>query len=112
MGRGMALVATVSLLALWPIAAHPEVAVRDAIAGVVFVVLIGYGAWIRISQRLHGHAPGGGPRAGVGSGEGDRPGRGDVGLLVTGWVPVVLLVGLGVLPWPHLTDANPALAAA
>ena len=36
MGRGLALVGHVSLLALWPIVARPEAAVRDAIAGIVF----------------------------------------------------------------------------
>ena len=56
MGRGMALVAVVSLLALWPIVARPEVAVRDAIAGIVFAVLIGYAAWVLIAQRINGHA--------------------------------------------------------
>ena len=112
MGRGMALVAVVSLLALWPIVARPEVAVRDAIAGIVFAVLIGYGDWVLIAKRINGHA----------SEEArelvwDRAREIDsddaaLGLLVAGWVPAALLLALGLLLWPHVTDPNPALAAA
>ncbi len=112
MGRGLALVATVSLLAMWPIAAQPEAAVRDAIAGVVFAVLVGYGAWILIAQRLHGHAP---EEAREVAWDRAREIDGDdaaLGLLVAGWVPVGLLLALGLLLWPHFTDPNPALAAA
>ena len=35
-----------------------------------------------------------------------------LGLLVAGWVPAGLILALGLLLWPHLTDPNPALAAA
>jgi hypothetical protein len=41
-----------------------------------------------------------------------EPDDATLALLVTGWVPVGLLVALSVLLWPHLTDPNPALAAA
>jgi hypothetical protein len=112
MGRGMALVAAVSLLALWPIVAHPEVVVRDAIAGVVFAVLIAYGAWILISQRLNGHASEEAREVAWDRAREIDSDDAALSLLVAGWVPVGLLLALGLLLWPHVTDPNPALAAA
>lgn len=112
MGRGMALVAMVSLLALWPIVAHPEVAVRDAIAGIVFAVLIGYATCVRVSQHLGSHASEEARElAWDRAREIDRDDAA-LGLVVAGWVPVGLLLALGLLLWPHFTDPNPALAAA
>jgi hypothetical protein len=112
MGRGLALVAMVSLLALWPIVAHPEVAMRDAIAGIVFAVLIGYGAWVLISQHRHGQASEEAREVAWDRAREIDSDDASLGLLVAGWVPVGLLLALGLLLWPHFTDPNPAIAAA
>ncbi len=112
MGRGLALVAALALLALWPVAAKPEVAVRDGIGGLAVVVLVAYAAVVRISRRLGGRpALEARERAWERAREIDSDDA-SLGLLVAGWVPVGLLLALGLLIWPHLTDQNPALAAA
>jgi hypothetical protein len=112
MGRGMALVALVSLLALWPIVAHPEVAIRDAIAGIVFAVLIGYGSLVLILQRRHGQTSEEAREVAWDRAREIDSDDASLGLLVAGWVPVGLLLALGLLLWPHFTDPNPAIAAA
>jgi hypothetical protein len=112
MGRGLALVAIVSLLALWPIVARPEAAARDAIAGVAFALLVGYGAWVVIAQRLHGHASEEARELAWARARDIDSDDAALGLLVAAWVPAGLLLALGLLLWPHFTDANPALAAA
>ena len=112
MGRGLALVAMVSLLALWPIVARPEVAVRDAIAGLAFALLVGYGTWVLITQRLHGHASEEARELAWDRARDIDRDDAALGLLVAAWVPAGLLLALGLLLWPHFTDPNPALAAA
>ncbi len=112
MGRGLALVGAVALLALWPMAAKPEAAICDAIACLAVAVLVGYAAVIRVSQRIGSRpAPEARERAWERAREIDNDDA-SLGLLVAGWVPVGLLLAMGLLIWPHLTDRNPALAAA
>ena len=43
MGRGLALVGLMALLALWPVIARPDEHVRDAFAGIALGVLVIYG---------------------------------------------------------------------
>jgi hypothetical protein len=111
MGRGIALVALMALLALWPVVARPDAAVRDGIAGVALGVLIGYSIWVRATAR-HAGRPSADERARAW--ERAREIDGDdaaLSLLVAGWVPAGLVLAIGLLLWPHLTDANRALAA-
>ena len=49
MGRGIALVGVMALLALWPVAARPAVDVRDGIAGVALGVLGAYSIYVRLA---------------------------------------------------------------
>lgn len=112
MGRGLVLVGTLALLALWPVAAKPDTATRDTIAVLAVLVLAGYGLVVRISQRIRDRPPlEARERAWERAKEIDHDDA-SLGLLVAGWVPVGLLLAMGLLIWPHLTDQNPALAAA
>lgn len=112
MGRGIAFVAVMALLALWPVLARPETAIRDGIAEVAVAVLVAYAIGVRVARRL-----GGRPCEDARERAWDRAKEVDsddaaLGLLVAGWVPVALLLAIGLLLWPHVTDPNPALAAA
>jgi len=112
MGRGLALVGLMALLALWPVIARPDVHVRDAFAGIALGVLVAYGIYVRGVARITGRPPEDArSQAWVRAQEIDGEDAA-LGLLVAGWVPAGLLLTLGLLLWPHLTDANPALAAA
>jgi len=112
MGRGIALAGVVGALALVPMLAHPETAVRDGVAIAVVLVLFGYVVAVHAARlgrpRLPEEAR---ERAWERAKEIDRD-EAAVGLVVTGWVPVALFLAMGLLLWPHLTDPNPALAAA
>jgi hypothetical protein len=110
--RGLALVAAVAALAVWPVIASPEVVVRDGIAVVVVAVLIVYVLLVHASRVGRARPPEEAVElAWDRAKEIDRD-EAALGLMVAGWVPVGLLLALGVLLWPHLTDSNPALAAA
>lgn len=112
MVRGIVLVGAMAALALWPVIARPEVALRDAIAEVAVVLLLGYAIGVRLARRLGGRPPvNARERAWERAKEIDADDA-SLGLLVTGWVPVALLLAVGLLLWPHVTDPNPGLAAA
>ncbi len=111
MGRGLALVAAMVLLALCPLVAKPGVDACNAIAGLSFAVLLGYGTWVRVSQRLHGRpSDEDRERAWERAKEIDRDDA-MLTLIIAGWVPVGLLLALALLLWPRITDADPAAAA-
>ena len=112
MGRGIALVAVMALLALWPVAARPETAIRDGIAGIALGVLVAYSIYVRVAAWHAGRPPQDArERAWERAQEIDGEDAA-LSLLVAGWVPAGLLLAVGLLLWPHLTDQNPALAAA
>ena len=112
MARGIALVGVMALLALVPIAARPETQVRDGIAGVALGLLVAYGLYVRASGWHAGRPPlEARERAWARAQEIDGEDAA-LSLLVAGWVPAGLLLAVGLLLWPHLTDPNPALAAA
>jgi hypothetical protein len=112
MGRGLALVGLMALLALWPMVARPEAAVRDGIAMMGVGLLIAYGTWVRASARLAGRPPAEARELAWGRAKEIDPDDATLGLLVAAWVPAGLLLAIGLLVWPHVTDPNPALAAA
>jgi hypothetical protein len=112
MGRGIALVLLMALLALWPVAARPDVPVRDGIAGLAIGILIAYGLYVRAAAWHLGRPPlAARERAWDRAREIDAEDAA-LGLLVACWVPAGLLLAIGLLLWPHMTDPNPALAAA
>ncbi len=111
MGRGVALVGALVLLALWPLVADPGEEACNRIAWAAFGLLLGYGTWIRGSQRLHGRPP---DEARERAWERAKDIDGDdamLSLIIAGWVPVGLLLALALLLWPRITDADPAAAA-
>lgn len=111
-GRGLVVVVGMTLVALWPIVVSSEAVARDAIAVAAVGVLLAYAIVVRLTRRLSGHPDDEAlERAWVRAREIDGDDA-TLGLLVVGWVPVGLLLGMGVLIWSHLTDPNPALAAA
>ncbi|HYO43267.1 MAG TPA: hypothetical protein VES19_08730 [Candidatus Limnocylindrales bacterium] len=112
MGRGIALVALLALLALFPVVARPDVQVRDGIAGVALGVLVAYALYVRVAA-WHAGRPSDEERARAWERAREIDGEdAALSLLVAGWVPAGLLLAIGLLLWPHLTDPNPALAAA
>lgn len=111
MGRGLALVIAMVLLALCPLVARLGVEACNGIACLSFVVLVGYGARVRVSQHRHGRpSDEDRERAWERAKEIDRDDA-MLSLIIAGWVPVGLLLALALLLWPHLTDADPAAAA-
>ncbi len=111
MGRGLELVTAMVLLALCPLVAKPGVDACNAIACLSFGLLIGYGTWVRVSQRLHGRpSDEDRERAWERAKEIDREDA-TLSLIIAGWVPVGLLLALVLLLWPRITDADPAAAA-
>lgn len=112
MGRGIALFAIMALLAMWPIAARPGTEVRDAVAVIALGILVAYGLCVRAAS-WHGGRPPVDARERAWARAQEIDGEdAAVGLLVAGWVPAGLLLAIGLLLWPHLTDPNPALAGA
>jgi hypothetical protein len=112
MGRGIALVGAMALLALWPVLARPEVAVRDGIAEIAVALLLAYAIGVRVARRIGGRPPEEARERAWDRAKQIDSDDAALGLLVAGWVPVALLLAIGLLLWPHLTDPNPALAAA
>jgi hypothetical protein len=112
MGRGIALVAFMSILALFPVVGRLQPEVSAGLAVIAIAILVGYGIEVRILQAVHGR-----PSEEARHTAWDRAKEIDsddatLSLLVAGWVPAALLLALGLLLWPHLTDPNPAISAA
>ena len=111
-GRGLGLVGLMALLALWHAAAHPVASTRDTIAIVAVGLLLVYGVFVRGSRRIVGRPPLAQRECAWERAREIDEGDASLGLLVVGWVPAGLFLALGLLLWPHMTDPNPALAAA
>ncbi len=110
--RGIALVAVIAALAACPLACALDVPSRDGLAMVAPAILLAYGA-LMAGRRLIRGAVAEDARAVAW----DRAREVDaddavLGRMVSAWVPVGLLAGLVLVLWPHITDANPALACA
>ncbi len=112
MGRGIALVAFMSILALFPIAGRLSPEAASGIAVVAIAILVGYGIEVRILQAVHGRPPEELRQAAWDRAKEIDSDDATLSLLVAGWVPAALLLALGLLLWPHLTDPNPAISAA
>jgi hypothetical protein len=112
MGRGIALVVFLAILALFPAAGRLAPEAGTGLAVVVIAVLVGYGLEVRVRQAIHGR-----PSENARCAAWDRAREIDsddatLSLLVAGWVPAALLLAMGLALWPHLTDPNPAISAA
>lgn len=110
--RGMALVAVVAAIALLPLAFELDVPTCDRLAMAAPAILIGYALLIQLRRQRHGGAPDDAREAAWTRAAEVDPDDAALGRLVSTWVPIGLLLSLILLLWPHLTDENPALAAA
>jgi len=112
MVRGAVFVAVIGMLAACPLVMELDVMTCDRLAMAAPVILIGYAVVVHARRFIRGSV---GAEARELAWARAREVDADdawLGLAVTGWVPVALLVALVVLLWPHVTDPNPALAAA
>ncbi len=107
MGRGLALVAAFVMLAAWPLLANPADEVRDAVIVLGIGLLFAYAIWVRIAQHL-GTRPSPEDRALAWDRAKEVDGEdATMGLIVAGWVPVGLVLAMGLMLWPNLTDEDP-----
>jgi hypothetical protein len=111
MGRGIALVAMMAMLAAWPMLARPEDEVRDAVIIVAIGTLYGYAVWVRLGQRLRTRLSSEDRALAWDRAKEIDSDDATVGLLVAGWVPVALALVLVLHLWPNLTDEDPVRAA-
>lgn len=112
MARGLALVAAIAALAVCSLVCAVDVPTRDRLAMAAPVILLTYGALMAGRRRLRGVMPEGARQAAWDRAREIDADDATLGRIVAGWVPVGLLAALVLLLWPHLTDANPALACA
>jgi hypothetical protein len=92
--------------------ARPDQQLRDVIAGLAFGFLVAYALYVRAMAWHAGRPPQAArERAWERAQEIDGEDAA-LSLLVAGWVPAGLLLAIGLLLWPHLTDPNPAVSAA
>jgi hypothetical protein len=110
--RGIALVALVAALAACPLADTLDVPTRDRIAMLVPAILVACAGLMYGHRLVRGAVP---EAARATAWDRAREIDADdaaLGRLVSGWVPLGLLAALALLMWPHITDADPALACA
>jgi hypothetical protein len=112
MARGLALVGAMALLALWSVVARPMSEVRDALAYGGPALLLGYALWVRAGMRIRGLADERDRRLAWVRARRVDPADAALGRMVAAWVPVGLLLTLGVLLWPNLTNPDWRIAEA
>jgi hypothetical protein len=106
MGRGVALVGAMALLALWSVVARPVPEVGVALAYGGPALLLGYALWVRAGMRIRGTADERDRRLAWVRAKRIDPADAALGRMVATWVPVGLLLTLGVLLWPQLTNPD------
>jgi hypothetical protein len=110
--RGLALFTAVAALATWPVVCTLDARTCDALAMTAPLLLFAYALTVRARRLILGPVP---EHQRASAWERAREVDADdatLGRLVCGWVPIGLLAALVLLVWPHITDANPALACA
>jgi hypothetical protein len=110
--RGIAFVAIVAALTGCPLVCALDVCARDGLAMVAPVILLGYAGLMHGRRILQGAVPVDARAAAWTRAREIDTADATLGRLVSAWVPIGLFVTLVVLLWPHITDANPALACA
>ena len=106
MGRGLALVGVMALIALWSIVGRPMPGLRDALAYGGPALLLGYALWVRAGMRIRGQAAEQDRRLAWIRARRVDPSDAALGRMIAAWVPVGLLLTLGVLLWPGLTNPD------
>jgi len=110
--RGLALFIAVAALAVCPVVCALEPATCDALAMAAPALLVGYSLLVHGRRLVVGPVPEDQRElAWVRAREADADDA-MLGRLVWIWVPIGLVAALLLLVWPHITDANPALACA
>ncbi len=110
--RGLALFLVVGALATCPVVCALEQGTCDALAMAAPLLLLGYSLTVHARRLVLGPVPE--ERRASAWSRASEVDADDalLGRMVCGWVPVGLLAALILLIWPHITDANPALACA
>ena len=110
--RGLFLFLVLAALAVCPLMCALDAGTHDVLAVAALFVLVGYSVLVH-ARRLHlGPVPEDRrEQAWLRAQEVDADDA-TLGRMVWAWVPVGLLAALVLLLWPHVTDANPALACA
>jgi hypothetical protein len=104
-GRGIALVAVVLLLVLGP--SLPALSwTRDLATVLLAAALFGVAALVRLERHVRGRPSEAARSDAWARARGVDEGDAALGLLIAGWVPVMLAAGLIVLVGPHVADAN------
>jgi hypothetical protein len=110
--RGILLFLMLAALAACPLMCVLDSGVHDLLAIAALAVLVGYSLLVRARGVVLGPVTEDQrQRAWSRAREVDADDA-TLGRLVWAWVPVGLLAALVLLVWPHVTDANPALACA
>ncbi len=109
--RGIMLVAVIAALAACPIACALDLGTCNAVAMTAPVLLLGYGLAMHGRRALGPVSEADRAAAWTRAREVDADDT-MLGRMVWAWVPMGLLASLILLLWPHITDANPALACA
>ncbi len=110
--RGPALVGIFAGLAVCRFLFPLDVGARDALTMVAPVILLGYVLVVHARRALRGSVPADAREAAWARAREIDADDSLLGRMVAGWVPVGLFAALALLLWPHMTDANPALACA
>jgi len=110
--RGLVLFLAVAALAACPVVCALEAGMCDALAMAAPVLLFGYGLAVHARRLLLGLVPEEQRAFAWTRAQEVDADDAMLGRLVCSWVPIGLLAALILLVWPHITDANPALACA
>jgi hypothetical protein len=110
--RGVLLVGVIVALAACPLLCALDVAARDGLTMIAPLILMGYALVAHARRLLLGVVSDEAREAAWARAREVDVDDATLGRLISGWVPVGLLAALVLLVWPHITDANPALACA
>lgn len=110
--RGLALFLVVAALAVCPIVCALDAEARDALAIAAPILLFGYALAVHARRVVLGPVPEDRRVSAWTRAQEVDADDALLGRLVCSWLPIGLLAALILLVWPHITDANPALACA
>ncbi len=110
--RGLALVAVPAVLAALPVIWPLDASTRNLVVAVAVLLLLGYALLVHAVRLVRGRTSVAAREEAWARAKEVDAADAWLGRLISGWVPIGLLMALGVLVWPHVTDPNPALGCA